>query len=58
MIHGRKDAKILELTSENTYVLIVEKLKKKKRKNIKAMMEDVKKQLEIAFLEDTSKFSN
>ena len=32
MIHGKKDVKIRELTSENTYVLIVRKDKKKKRK--------------------------
>ena len=36
MIHGKKDVKIRELTSENTHVLIVRKDKKKEKK-IKAI---------------------
>ena len=36
MIHGKKDVKIRELTSENTHVLVVRKDKKKEKK-IKAM---------------------
>ena len=38
-----------------TYDLIVEKVKKKKRK---VVMDDVKEQLEIVFSGNTSKFNN
>ena len=56
MIHGRKDVKIRELTSEKTVYLCFncEKRQAKSEKKKRKRMDDIKKQLEIVFSMNTS----